>query len=904
MNLRTACLGSALLVACSAVALPAHAQTTTVATNTAPGTADAASAGRTRSVQTLRAVSLDSDLRIDGRLEEAAWSAAEVARDFVQQRPTAGEPATERTEARILYTRDAVYVGMRMYDAAPDSITTQLARRDATGLTSDWAHVLIDSYHDRRTAFRFSVNPSGVKRDVMHYDDTSEDSGWDAVWEVATAVDSLGWTAEFRIPLSQLRYQAMESDAETVWGINFIRDIARRDERSWWAAVPPNAGGLVSLFGELHGLRGLPSLRRIEIMPYSVGRLTRAPDAGTNNPFYSSNALWGSVGGDLRYGITSNLTLTATANPDFGQVEADPSQVNLSAFETFLQERRPFFQEGANIFQFGVGMGEGNGEQLFYSRRIGRAPQRGVYVQGGYVDTPETSPILAAAKLSGKVGNGWSVGVLNATTGAVHAQVDSLGLRRDEPVEPLTNYAVARVTRDFRGGQSTFGGIFTATNRRLEDEPLQFLNTAAYAGGVDLRHRFGGGDYRLNASLLGSHIEGSERAILRAQRSPARYLQRPDADHLELDPTRTSLQGTAASLELLKLSGGHWRWGSGVSARTPGFEVNDLGFQQAADQIQHGGFIGYDQFKAQGPFRNWGLFVNGWHGWTFGGERIALGGNINGNYQLKNLWSGYGGVNRNQSTLSVTALRGGPAIVRPGRTNFWTGINSDRRKPVSFNAHVDGSFEDETEGGHLGFSAGMSYRPASHVSLSLSPMVSMATAAWQCATPPSCRAGDRYLFARLDQRTVALTARLNYTFTPNLSLQFYAQPFLSSGEYSEFMEVKDQRAARFADRFQRYAPEQIRYDAEEHSYAVRLTAGQAEPDFTFGNPNFNFRQLRSNAVLRWEYRPGSTLFLVWSQGRTGFDSDGSFRFRHDATELFNAEPTNVFLIKLNYWLNL
>jgi hypothetical protein len=857
-----------------------------------------------RAAQSLRAATLDTDVRIDGRLDEPAWQLAEVATSFVQQRPSPGEPATQATEARVLYTRQAVYIGMRMYDGAPDSIATQLARRDAIGLNSDWAHVLIDSYFDRRTAFRFSVNPSGVKRDVLHFDDTSEDGGWDAVWEVATAIDSLGWTAEFRIPLSQLRYQATGEESETIWGINFIRDIARHDERSWWSPVPPDAGGMVSLFGELHGLRDLPSLRRLEITPYSVGRLTRAPEVQPGDPFYRANAVWGAMGADVRYGVSSNLTLTATVNPDFGQVEADPAEVNLSAFESFFQERRPFFQEGADIFQFNVGLGDGSVEQLFYSRRIGRAPQRGIGRASGHVDVPETSPILGAAKLSGQFGSGWSVGVLNATTGAVHARMDSLGVRWEEPVEPLTNYAVARASRNFRQGQSTLGGIFTATHRRLEGDELEFLNSAAYAGGLDLRHRFGAGNYRLNAHVLGSRIEGSERAILRAQRSSSRYFQRPDADHVQLDPTRTSLQGAAATLELLKLSGGHWRYGSITLARSPGFEINDAGFMQEADQIMQVGFIGYDQYREQGPFRRWNLFHNLWHGWTFGGEALGLGGNVNGSFQLKNLWSGQGGINRNQPGLSIKALRGGPAMARPGRTNVWSGLSTDRRKPVSFNLNLQASFEDGTGGRTVFFSPGMTVRPASHFDLSLAPALSRNRDPWQCAVPPNCRVGERYVFANLDQQTVSLTARLNYTFSPNLSLQYYAQPFISTGEYSEFKQVTDPRAARFADRFYTYADQQIAYDADKRIYSVRVDDSATEPDFSFRNPNFNSRQLRTNAVLRWEYGPGSTLFLVWSQGRSDFGGDGNFRLRHDAGELFGSPATNVFLIKLNYWLNL
>jgi hypothetical protein len=870
-----------------------------------PSAASPAPAGR--SVVSLRAAPLASEIRVDGRLDDAAWATAEVATGFVQQRPNPGSAATHRTEARVLFTRDAVYVGMRMFDSAPDSILTQLARRDAVGLNSDWVHVLIDSYHDRRTAFRFAVNPSGVKRDVMHYDDTSEDGGWDAVWDVATSVDSLGWTAEFRIPLSQLRYQATTGDDETVWGINFIRDIARLEERSWWSPILPEVSGMVSRFGELHGLRDLPSLRRLEIMPYSVGRLTRAPEGQPGDPFYRSNALWSSIGGDIRYGLTSNLTLTATVNPDFGQVEADPSQVNLSAFETFLPERRPFFQEGADIFQFSLGLGDDSSEQLFYSRRVGRQPQRHVSVPGGYVDAPESSRILGAAKVSGQVASGWSVGVLNATTGAAHARVeDQNALRSDVLVEPLTNYGVARATRNFRDGGTTVGAILTTTHRRIDDEALEFLNDAAYAGGFDLRHRFGSDNYRFNASVLGSRIEGSERAILRAQRSPVRYFQRPDATHVELDSTRTSLQGMAANVELLRVAGSPLRWGLFGMVRTPGFEINDAGFQVEGDQATQAAWLGYQRSQPQGPFRRWNLNVNQWTAHTLAGERIGLGGNVNGSFTLHNLWNGYGGINRQMSSVSTTALRGGPSIERPGRVNGWMGINSDNRRPVVLNVHAEASREDETGGGHRYFGPGVTLRPASHVSVSVSPGFSANTSMWQCAAPGSgCQVGGRYLFARLEQRTFSMTTRVNYTFTPNLSLQFYAQPYVSAGEYSEFREVVDPRASRFDQRFNTFHADQITRNPESGRYEVRTGGSTQEtPDFTFGDPNFNFRQLRSNAVLRWEYRPGSTLFLVWSQGRTGFDDTGSFRFRQDTRELFDAPATNTFMIKLNYWLSM
>ena len=429
--------------------------------------------------------------RLDGVLDDAAWQAAEPATDFVQMRPVPGAPSTRPTEARVVYDASAIYVGMRMYDH-PDSVVSQLARRDASGVYTDWAHVLIDSYHDRRTAFRFSVTPRGTKKDVLHFDDSNEDLNWDAVWEVAVAIDSLGWTAEFRIPLSQLRFSRNDG-GDLVWGINFGREIARNGESAWWSPVRPDVGGFVSHAGELYGLAGLGAARRLEVMPYAVAGLTRAPgDAG--NPFYEANDPLGNVGVDLRYGITSNLTLSATINPDFGQVEADASVVNLTAYETFYPEKRPFFTEGSNFFEFKVGVDDGSGEGLFYSRRIGRAPQRSI--GGGYVDRPDVTTILGAVKLSGKSSSGWTIGWLNAVTAEERARVAQAdGSVVEAPVEPLTNYMVGSLARDFRRGESTVGMLFTATHRRLDGDDFDFLPTSAYAVGVRGRHRFAAGTW-------------------------------------------------------------------------------------------------------------------------------------------------------------------------------------------------------------------------------------------------------------------------------------------------------------------------------------------------------------------------------------------------------------------------
>ncbi|HSJ16399.1 MAG TPA: DUF5916 domain-containing protein, partial [Longimicrobiales bacterium] len=544
-----------------------------------------------RALQAVRVVDLSP--AIDGRLDEAVWQHADVATDFIEHEPASGEPSDQRTEARVLYDDGAIYVGMRAFDTAPDSIVGRLARRDENPY-SDWLLVAFDSYFDRRTAFIFGVNPAGARIDSFMYDDGNESDSWDPVWEVRTTRDSLGWSAEFRIPLSQLRFNGAVAAART-WGVQFHRKIARTNERSFWAPMPRDGNGVVSYFGELHGLAGLRPPRHLEIQPYSVSSVTTSPPGAARDPFHQDFRWRSSIGADFKYGVTSHLTLSGTLNPDFGQVESDPSVVNLTAYETFLQEKRPFFVEGADIFNFGLGIGDGDlgNESLFYSRRIGRAPQGGTPGAAEFEKVPTATTIVGAAKLSGKTARGWSLGMLEAVTAGERAEyVTDTGARGDVAVEPWTNYAMARVARDFDEGRTAFGVIATATNRRLDDE-LSFLHSAAYTGGLNARHRWQGGDFEVSGWLAGSHVRGDTAAIARTQRSPARYYQRPDAAHTTYDATRTSLEGWAGGAQLGKLGGGRWRWIMALNAKSPGFEANDMGFQSNADRALQVAWIGY-----------------------------------------------------------------------------------------------------------------------------------------------------------------------------------------------------------------------------------------------------------------------------------------------------------------------
>jgi len=836
---------------------------------------------------------------VDGWLSDAVWQTAEPVTDFFQSRPNDGEPATERTEVRVLYDIDALYIGARMFDSDPEAINAQLGRRDGS-VQSDMFYVMIDSYHDHRTCFRFGANPAGVRYDVVTAnDDTYGDTGWDPVWEVASRVDSLGWTAEFRIPFSQLRFSG---DAEQTWGINFSRNIFRKDELSRWSWAPATEDGYASLFGHLAGIRDIPAPRRFEALPYTVAKTDFTEGANPANPFNDGSAQDVSAGIDLKYGVTSNLTLDATINPDFGQVEADPAVVNLSAFETYFSERRPFFVEGANIFSFGPGSAA---PQLFYSRRIGKSPSRSVYEEDGFVDNPVATRIIAATKLSGQTA-GWSVGLLDAATARTSAQISrGDGSRTSEPVEPFTNYAVLSLRKDLNEGSTGLGIVGTGVHRDLSDPVFDYLNSSAYAGGVDFFHKFSNNQFAVNGSVSGSHVRGDATAMIRAQRSSARYYQRPDQDYVSLDSSKTGMSGYAMSGSIGKVSG-NWTYGTDVYAYSPGFEVNDAGFKTQVDRIFHG-FYGGRRWMTPGKvFRQFQANASWAQSWNFGGTRQWSSAYFGVYGQLLNYWTLSLGGEYMLAGQSDKMTRGGPLMENP-RTWFANfSIGTDSRKPLSFNAHTSrGQSEYGGVDGCVG--AGLNFRPTGAVSLSFFPHYSYSKSAGFYVTKSVDATavstfGTRYVFSELDQKTVNATLRVDVALSPDLSIQLYAQPFLAAGDYDGFKEF----AAPGTFDFSRYGQDgasTLDYDAEANSYTVDADGdGPAEP-ITFSNPDFRYRSLRSNLVLRWEYRPGSTLFLVWNHGQSGYASDPTFSVFDELGSLFGDDQQNTFLVKVNFWFS-
>ncbi len=836
----------------------------------------------------------ESQIQIDGKLNEVPWQRASALTDFVQNTPNEGAAATEKTEVFVLFSQDSLIIGVRAYDSEHNKIKSILARRDSK-LPSDWINIWIDSYYDHRSAFQFSVNPAGVKRDVYWSDERRQDDDWDAVWDVEVSEDNQGWYAEFKIPFSQIRFP--KKDVHT-WGFQASRVIARKNETSYWRHVPKGVPQFVSLFGELIGIQGIPAPKRLQFLPYTAAKGAFAP-AQEGNPFRTGSKYLWNMGLDLKYGLTSNLTLDGTFNPDFGQVEADPAQVNLTAFETYFPEKRPFFIEGRNLLNFSLGS-EIERESLFYSRRIGRPPQ-GYPTSARYYQRPENTTILGALKLTGKTAKGWSIGILEALTSNENAPIQRWdGTDSVEIVEPLTNYLLGRAEKEFREGRSAFGFILTAVNRSLNSENLDFLRTAAFSGGFDFRHRWAKDRYEVKGFFIGSHIRGSENSILSAQKSSARYFQRPDADHLELDPTRTSLTGFAGYFSLSKIGGGHWRWILSNRTRSPGFEINDMGYLRSTDTITSYLWIDYREYKPGKLFRDYDISLLLNYSSNFSWDRTGSGASIRANFRFLNYWRLTSSVSRTLERLSTTQLRGGPAVTMPGNWSLSGSLTTDSRR--NFFMSFRGSYSYSDNGAiTTSLSSSFTIRPSSRLYISLSPRYSDGFRRLQYLTKRTIGPITRYILSRIDQTVLSLTLRLNYSITPNLSLQLYTQPYISAGDYNEFKEVIEPRAASYENRWHIFSDQDSIYS---NGYYHLLPPDLSGEEFIIRDPDFNFRQFRLNFVVRWEYLPGSTIFLVWTNGLNDYAYEGRLNIGDDLKGLFSASSNNAFMIKVSYWFNL
>ena len=830
--------------------------------------------------QNVRAVRAAKPPVIDGDLSDEVWQSAPEMTSFTQHDPDDGKPATQKTIVKVVYDDQAIYVGARLEDTKP--VTTLLGRRD-NSLESDWFRIFVDAQHDKLTGAAFWVNPSNVQIDMTLYNDIYDDWSWDAVWASAAKIVPGGWVAEVRIPYSQLRFPDRPNQT---WGINFSRRIASNKEVDWLVNTPKGQTGTVSRFAQLDGIEGIHPERALELMPYGVARSDLANQLGAD-PFARAHAYKAAGGLDVKYGITSNLTLTGTVNPDFGQVEVDPAVLNLSQFETFFPEKRPFFTEGASIFRFGTGPANNRFNfnifppSLFYSRRIGRSPQGTGNLSADFVDAPQETTILGAAKISGKAGKGWSVGVLDALTDAekAHEAFMSPGgltsLRDTKTVEPMTNYLVARAAKEY--GNSRIGFLFTDTKRRLPDE-LTYLRDNAMTGGIDGYTTLKNKDWLWEWLVGGTKVDGSEEAIASTQTAPAHYYDRPDAGYLKYDPTRSSLSGWGGRAMIGKQTG-HWRPNFQIQTYSPGFESNDAGFMPRADIVATHAAISYLNDTPTKRFRDRELWAGKYQNWNYGHDLLANG--LFGNWytEFTNYWYGYGWAGHAGRVMDDRKTRGGPVLERPSNTDFGIGVGSDSRKTVWFELTSGNYWENDGSNSH-NVNLSMKYRPMNNLTLGIGPSYSREFDYAQyidtVRDPLAVKTyGAHYVFAGLDQRVVALDTRIDWTVSSRLSLQLYLQPFIATGDYHDFRELARPRS-------QEYAP---------FPYAG-------------GNPDFNFRSLRGSAVMRWEFRPGSALYVVWNENRADTEPFGDFRFRRDLTSLRSAQSKDVFLVKLSYWLPL
>jgi hypothetical protein len=835
---------------------------------------------------------------INGTLDDAAWLSGSWAGDFIQNQPFSGRPESQKTEFKILFDDDNLYVAIKSYDTSPDSIVNRLTRRDQAD--GDLVGIIVDSYHDLRTGFLFGVSSAGVKYDQMFTNDgQSQDATWDPNWWVETSVDKDGWIAEMKIPFSQLRFDKNSADG---WGLDVARILYRKNEQTFWQHIPREAPGLVHLFGELKGIEQIKPRKIFDVTPYGVAK-TETFKAESENPFLSKGKLSKMNGGiDAKIGITNNMTMDLSINPDFGQVEADPSVVNLSAYETFFSEKRPFFIEGNNITNFGLGIGDGGvgNDNLFYSRRIGRQPQGSLNLNDGwYADVPTRTDILGAAKLTGKTNNGLSVGFVEAVTAQEKAEIDTIGGRKYSTVEPLTNYFVGRVQKDINNGNTLIGGIFTSTNRKLDADVSDILHKSAYTGGVDFTQYFKKKSWMFNLNTAFSLVEGSKKAIENTQESSAHYFQRPDKNYAVLDTSKTSLAGSGGRMQIMKLNG-HWNFLGAVLWKTPGFETNDLGYMRVTDQMLSVLWAGYNQYEPKSFYKSFNINSDFYAINNFGGDWLGGGYEWNAYINLKNFWNVWTGGSLNSSFLSTDMLRGGPMMKSPGSVMPRIGFSTDNRKKLvfSFNANGSKDFENSSRNLYTGFD--ITFKPTNYLVLTVSPAYNKSFTELQYVEQTEYNGDNRYIFATIDQKTISTSFRINLNLSPNLTFQFWGQPFVATGKYYDFKHVLDPMAATFNDRFSTYSGGQIKLDGDQYSIDENING---TTDYSFDKPDFNVREFLSNLVIRWEYNPGSSVYLVWSQTRSSSINSGNLDLFNDLGDLFDTgdnKPHNVFLIKFSY----
>lgn len=828
---------------------------------------------------------------IDGKLDDECWKKGTWAGDYTQFIPNEGAKPTYPTEFNIQYDDKNLYIAFRAYDGEPDKIVRMAGVRDE--IVGDLVGLTFDSYRDYRTGFEFTISAWGQKVDLVLFNPMNWDFNWNAVWKGKVGMEDSAWVAELEVPLSQLRYSKKD---EQVWGMHTWRWISRLSEESNWEKQSKTGPGMLYNFGELKGISGLKPSRRLEIMPFALGELKTMEEV-PGNPFTPNGRLWkGNAGLDAKIGVSSNFTIDLTVNPDFGQVESDPSVMNLTAFETFYEEKRPFFLEGLTIFDYNF-----DEQNLFYSRRIGHAPSRTVHPgQDTFVDSPDKTSILSAVKFSGTTSKGLSVGLIQSVTANQRARISDLaGNRSTVQVEPLTSYTIGRIQKGYNAGNTTIGGMITSTNRFIDEPALEFLSHDAYTGGFDLLTHWKDKEFFLDAKLTGSYIDGSVESIRRLQESSAHYFQRPGMRYLNYDTTRTTLSGQGGRLRIGKGSKGFWRYSAGVTWASPGLELNDLGYMRMADDINQENEVSYLINQPVSIFHSYTISLEQFNSWNFRGTYLGSGGHLNFSSEFTNNWNFNANVIFHSAGPDTRILRGGPDLIMPAAIMNFGNIRTDGSKKII--GTFGWQYEVRTNGssGTYQIQPGISVRPFSALKLGVTADYSKNRDDLQYVTAVNYIDEKKYILGTINQKTLGLTFRVDVNISPELSIQYYGSPFVSKGIYSEFRHITDPMADAYTDRH-------LNYENPAKTAGLLFLDQNADfrPDIIIGNPDFDFYQFRSNLVAKWEYRLGSFIYFVWSSDRTGSTSSPNDSLEKSFKMFRNFAPTNIFLIKFNYWFSL
>lgn len=818
--------------------------------------------------------------KVDGVLDDECWK-TEGTWDgaFIQQQPYQAKAPSQQTEIKILYDDKYLYFAIICHDNEPEKMSPILGRRDENN--GDMAGIALDSYNDNQTAFEFNVTAAGQKVDLLHMGEYGWDFNWNAVWDGKSSVGDSAWYAEMRVPFTQLRFADTE---EQVWGMHIWRWIHRLAEESQWKLIPVDAPAMVYIFGELHGIKDIPYKRNFEVMPYAKAKYV------TNT---ENNQVFG-AGLDGKIGVTSDFNLDYTFNPDFGQVEADPSVLNLTSYEVFYEEKRPFFLEGNNILEF-----NNDDDMLYYSRRIGHAPTYEPETgDDEKISTPDNTSIISALKLTGKGKKGLSVGVLNSMTSREMATIKSPAETTNEAVEPFTNYFIGRVKKDYNKGQTTIGGIVTSVIRNIKDQHLEFMPDNSTVGGIDFEHNWKNRKYFVNGKSFYSVLNGSEEAISKLQKSAIHLYQREDAGHIDFDPSLTSLDGWGGALSGGKRSG-KLRLVEGISWRSPGVDLNDVGYLRQADYIlQETSFL-YTVNKPKGLLNSYYFSFDQRHQWSYGRENLMDELNAHLKLTFKNLWIFHFDFEKNFNQFDTRQLRGGPSLRIDNRnsTEFFLQTNSSRKFYVSGGTEMT-RFSDEISRENE-YTFNLTWLISNRLIVSSKSKYNNETTNHQYVKQKTTDGKKDYVVGKIGRETLYTTLRLEYFITPELSLQYYGSPYASTGLYSNYRKVNQSKAK---DLSLRYSP--LFIVNEDGNKILADENNNQLLDFSTENPDFDYQEFNSNFVLRWEYKTGSTFYFVWTNSISNYISQYNPSIIESMKNIGKGTSQNAFMIKFSYWFSL